>query len=127
MITNIPLGYALVPRIPTEEMLKAAQDGDDAYCLRAFGKTGVMPQGAEDHWSAMLRAAPTPPVDAVPGEPVAWREHVEKPLWSWRQSFVNKHGDQLALEDFMDRRSLDDLIDYVLDESADPRTKGYSQ
>ena len=55
-------------------------------------------------------------VSAV-GEPEAWREHVEQRLLAWRQSFVNRSGDQLALDDFMDEQSLDDLIDFVCDES----------
>ena len=54
-------------------------------------------------------------------ELVAWREHVEQRLLTWRQSFVNKSGDQLALDDFMDKRSLDDLIDFVCDEYTAPR------
>ena len=51
-------------------------------------------------------------------EPEAWREHVEQRLLAWRQSFVNRSGDQLALDDFMDEQSLDDLIDFVCDEWA---------
>ena len=50
-------------------------------------------------------------------EPMAWREHVEQRLLAWRQSFVNRSGDQLALDDFMDEQSIDDLIDFVCDES----------
>ena len=53
-------------------------------------------------------------------EPVAWRDHVEQRLLTWRQSFVNKSGDQLALDDFMDKRSLDDLIDFVCSEYTSP-------
>lgn len=53
-------------------------------------------------------------------EPVAWRDHVEQRLLTWRQSFVNKSGDQLELGDFMDKRSLDDLIDFVCDEYTRP-------
>jgi hypothetical protein len=49
---------------------------------------------------------------------VTWRNHVEQRMHSWRQRFVNKSGDQLALDDFMDAESLNDLIDYVLDEWA---------
>ena len=56
-------------------------------------------------------------------EPVAWRDHVEQRLLTWRQSFVNKSGDQLALEDFMDKRSLDDLIDFVCDEYTRPQAR----
>jgi hypothetical protein len=29
---------------------------------------------------------------------------------------VNRSGDQLALDDFLDRESLDDLVDFVCDE-----------
>ena len=58
---------------------------------------------------------------ALEQEPVAWRDHVEQRLLTWRQSFVNKSGDQLALDDFMDKRSLDDLIDFVCDEYTAPR------
>ena len=53
-------------------------------------------------------------------EPVAWRDHVEQRILTWRQSFVNKSGDQLALDDFMDKQSLDDLIDFVCDEYTSP-------
>ena len=53
-------------------------------------------------------------------EPVAWRDHVEQRLLTWRQSFVNKSGDQLALDDFMDKQSLDDLIDFVCSEYTSP-------
>ncbi|CAB4141606.1 hypothetical protein UFOVP416_52, partial [uncultured Caudovirales phage] len=53
-------------------------------------------------------------------EPVAWRDHVEQRLLTWRQSFVNRSGDQLALDDFMDKQSLDDLVDFVCDEYTTP-------
>lgn len=51
---------------------------------------------------------------------VAWRDHVEQRLLSWRQRFVNKCGDQLELQDFMGQESIDDLLDYVLDEFTEP-------
>lgn len=57
---------------------------------------------------------------APAAQPVAWREHVEQRLLTWRQRFVNRSGDQLALDDFMDKESLDDLIDFVCDEYAGP-------
>jgi hypothetical protein len=57
---------------------------------------------------------------AAPAEPVAWRDHVEGRLNDWRQRFVNKSGDSLGLDDFMDKESLDDLIDFVCDEWATP-------
>jgi hypothetical protein len=62
---NIPDFYALVPVEPTREML-------DAYCNQD-GKF----QSARSDWRAMLAAAPTPPVDAVPGEPVAMGCHCD--------------------------------------------------
>jgi hypothetical protein len=34
---------------------------------------------------------------------------------------VNRSGDQLALDDFMDKESLDDLLEYVLDEYTTPQ------
>lgn len=53
-------------------------------------------------------------------KPVAWRDHVEQRLLTWRQSFINNSGDQLALDDFMDKHSLDDLIDFVCSEYSNP-------
>jgi hypothetical protein len=53
----------------------------------------------------------------------AWREFVEQRLLNWRQRLVNKSGDQLALDDFMDKESLEDLIDYVCDEWAGPESR----
>lgn len=45
--------------------------------------------------------------------PVGWADEVEQRLLTWRQRFVNKSGDQLALDDFMGQESIDDLIDFV--------------
>ena len=58
----VPQGWKLAPVEPTEEMIKAADDGDDAYTLRAFGH-GIrrVMQGPHDHYVAMLAAAPQPP------------------------------------------------------------------
>lgn len=63
---------------------------------------------------------PAPVAKPHEQEPVAWRDHVNQRLRTWRQSFVNRSGDQLALDDFMDKRSLDDLIDFVCDEYTFP-------
>ncbi len=62
----VPHGYVLVPEVPTDDMLKAADDGDDAYTLRVFGP-GVqrVMQGPHDHYVAMLAAAPK----AAPAQP----------------------------------------------------------
>lgn len=49
-----------------------------------------------------------------------WRDHVEQRLLTWRQSKMNRSGDRLALDDFMDKESLADLIDFVCDEWAEP-------
>lgn len=38
---------------------------------------------------------------------------VEQRLLTWRQRHMNRSGDRLALDDFMDKESLDDLIDVV--------------
>lgn len=55
---TIPEGMALVPVEPTEEMLKAADDGDREYTMRNFGADmPTVPQGAYDHYCAMLAAA----------------------------------------------------------------------
>jgi hypothetical protein len=72
---------------------------------------------AIDKLAQIEQAAPAAP---QPAEPVAWRDHVEQRMRTWQQSFINKSGDQLALDDFMDARSLDDLIDFVCDEYVAP-------
>jgi len=59
-------------------------------------------------------------VEALRAEPVEWRDHVEQRLHNWRQRFVNRSGDRLALDDMMSKESIDDLIDYVCDEWSDP-------
>jgi len=72
---------------------------------------------AIDEANAALASMASTPVGEVSA---GWREHVEQRMRAWRQRFVNKSGDQLALDDFMDSESLDDLLDYVLDEWASP-------
>jgi len=58
---QIPEGWQPVPKRPTEQMVEAANNGDDEYTLRNFGPSmqRVM-QGPEDHYVAMLAAAPKP-------------------------------------------------------------------
>jgi hypothetical protein len=53
-------------------------------------------------------------------EPVAWREHVEQRIRTWRQRTINKSGDMLAIDDFMGQDSIDDLVDFVCDEWVEP-------
>lgn len=57
----------------------------------------------------LLSASPLP----APQEPADWADQVEQRLLTWRQRFMNKSGDQLALDDFMGQESIDDLIDFV--------------
>lgn len=93
---NIPAGFALVPLEPTEDMWTAGRDPvmhrdlnhkpalfpcDAGECpaWQRNPKTGnpeldtSKGTTAVHVWRAMLAAAPTPPVDAVPGEPVMWQ------------------------------------------------------
>jgi len=62
-----------------------------------------------------VRAAPQPPS----AQPTLTAEIVERRLRTWRQRFVDRSGDQLALGDFLDRESLDDLVDFVCDEYSE--------
>lgn len=55
------------------------------------------------------------------GVPGRWADIVEQRLLTWRQRFTNRSGDQLALDDFMDQQSIDDLVDFVCDEHAAPQ------
>lgn len=66
--------------------------------------------------AALLRQWP----DAAAQEPVAWREHVEQRIRTWRQSTMNRSGDRLAIDDFMGQDSIDDLVDFVCDVYAAP-------
>lgn len=62
----VPQGWKLVPIEPTPEMIKAADDSDSEYSQRNFGEGGInWSQSGEDHWTAMLAAAPQPP-EAAP-------------------------------------------------------------
>ena len=107
-----PVAWKIVPIKPTEEMLKAMDEcSKEGYDERLYAGH------AASVYMAAVDVAPSPKVEQ---EPVAWRDHVEQRLLTWRQSFVNKSGDQLALDDFMDKRSLDDLIDFVCDEYSAP-------
>ena len=45
-------------------------------------------------------------------------DHIEQRLLTWQQQRMNKSGDRLALDDFMEKDSIDDLIDFVCDEYA---------
>jgi hypothetical protein len=62
----VPEGYKLVPVNPTCEMLAAADEGDREYTKRNFGDIQTVMQGPEDHYLAMIAAAPALSVQAVP-------------------------------------------------------------
>lgn len=79
-----------------------ANIGDQSGCIRWLIDE-QLPVGT------LLYAAP--PVQSA--EPVEWSDLIEQRLLTWRQRFVNMNGDQLALDDFMDKRSMEDLIDFV--------------
>lgn len=49
---------------------------------------------------------------------------VEQRLLTWRQRFMNKSGDRLALDDFMGQESIDDLIDFVCSPPAQSAEQG---
>ncbi|WP_421885215.1 NADAR family protein [Methylibium sp.] len=49
---------------------------------------------------------------------------VEQRLLTWRQRFMNKSGDRLALDDFMGQESIDDLIDFVCAPPAQSAEQG---
>jgi hypothetical protein len=95
-VATVPHGWKLVPIAPTPEMLA----------------TTSWPGCAATDYAHMLAAAPQPPS----AQPTLTAEIVERRLRTWRQRFVNRSGDQLALDDFLDRESLDDLVDFVCDE-----------
>lgn len=76
-VKSVPNGWQLVPKEPTEEMIKAG---------------GI---GAKVKWSAMLAAAPTLPVQPVSDEPVAayqWKhtDPIGNIVWLTKQ-FWNGH------------------------------------
>ena len=69
---------------------------------------------------AALRAALAAEQPQPEAQPVAWREHVEQRIRSWRQRTMNRYGDRLAIDDYMSADAIGDLVDYVCDEYAAP-------
>lgn len=119
-IQTVPAKGGLAEKVPAkgtllEQTLKKAWDEMPHTALMdaLVGGTGVM--------LGDKRIDPASIYKQPEQEPVAWRDHVEQRMLTWRQRFVNKSGDQLALDDFMDKRSLDDLIDFVCDDYIAPR------
>jgi hypothetical protein len=56
----------------------------------------------------------------APAAPAAWRDHVEQRIREWRHRTMNRSGDRLAIDDYMDQAAIDDLVDYVCDEWTGP-------
>lgn len=77
----------------------------------------------DEHGKPAFRAA-LATQQAVQAEPVAWRDHVEQRIRTWRQRTMNRSGDRLAIDDFMGTDSIDDLVDFVCDEYATPPAPG---
>lgn len=51
-------GLVIVPREPTEKMLRAADEGDREYSRRNTGQDSfITQQGGYDHWAAMIAAS----------------------------------------------------------------------
>lgn len=74
--------------------------------------------------SVSVTSARTPAVQEPAGDaPAGWQDEIEQRLLTWRQRLMNRSGDRLALDDFMDKESLADLIDSVCAPlSASPAT-----
>jgi hypothetical protein len=70
---------------------------------------------------AGIRAALSQPPQAA--QPVAWSDEVEQRILTWRARMMNVDGDRLAIDDFMDKESLDDLVDFVCAPLATPPTE----
>lgn len=69
--------------------------------------------GARDEKRAVEEVARRANDEAQAEQGAGWRAAVEARLRAWRQSFVDRSGDRLALDDFMDEKSLNDLIQFV--------------
>jgi hypothetical protein len=57
-VSAVPAGWKLVPAEPTEAMLWAGMDADQAFLP---SEKGALTDHAETMWAAMLAATPTPP------------------------------------------------------------------
>lgn len=68
---------------------------------------------ARDEERAVEEAARRANDEARAQQGAQWQAAVEARMRAWRQSFVNRSGDRLALDDFMDEKSLKDLIQFV--------------
>jgi hypothetical protein len=62
----------------------------------------------------MTDATKLPPLPEASAR--ALSDQIEQRILTWRQRIMNKSGDRLALDDFMGKDSIDDLVDFVCDE-----------
>lgn len=132
------------PAVPAEQEISAEEKFCDGHCswaehhpdcslaappaqpvahLWQHGETGrtriVMPDQiftADANWLLVgpMYLHPT----AAPA--VSWRDHVEQRLHSWRSTTMNEDGDCVSLSDYLNWETMDDLIDFVCDESVGP-------
>ncbi len=93
----------------TRAALKEA-DEYEAECLRALQR-GIYEFLKRRDLSLSQPAA-------VPFVPEGLADHIEWRLLIWRRGVMNINGDCLSLSDFMDKDSIDDLVDYVCDVRA---------
>ena len=107
----VPKGWKLVPEEPTPEMVKAAHDSDAAYSLRNFGPGFHLCQSGEDHWSAMLAAAPQ-----CPQPQAQWdASQIKQPGWD--------HVFAAFVEGAREARANPDATDEDFQRAADGHTK----
>jgi hypothetical protein len=88
-------GWKLVPVNPTPEMLAAADQGDREYTLRNFGDVQTVMQGPEDHYVAMLAAAPAQPApvqEQIAGFDVVLDESLAPNTMKFVQPVENKEN-----------------------------------
>lgn len=126
-VTGEPLytgqsSYACVEDVEAAALyLRACAEAEPVATVRVHdtgGNAGIAWTGVPTENSGVMRGGtplytrPQPPS----AQPTLTAEIVERRLRTWRQRFVDRSGDQLALGDFLDRESLDDLVDFVCDE-----------
>lgn len=104
------------PSTQAEPVAWRITDGEGGYDYRddppEDWQVAWVARWGRKHEPLYTQPHPQPPS----AQPTLTAEIVERRLRTWRQRFVNRSGDQLALGDFLDRESLDDLVDFVCDE-----------
>lgn len=103
---------------------KSAYLGDDGEKIPTYMEHHDEVRGYANSRASVARAALATWETGQQAEPAAWRDHVEQRIRGWRQRTMNRSGDHMAIDDFMDGDSLEDLIDHVCDEYASPPSAG---